>query len=71
MRDAGSAFGHVKLQTSSLSRGSGEGGSGSKRRHRSRESVDASGLKLAGAAGVTLQQADDGRVALGSFDELL
>lgn len=28
-------------------------------------------LKLSGAAGVALQQADDGGVALGSFDELL
>lgn len=33
--------------------------------------VDASGLELSGTAGVALQQADDGGVALRSFDELL
>lgn len=33
--------------------------------------VDASGLELSSAAGVTLQQADNGGVALCSFDELL
>lgn len=33
--------------------------------------VEASGLELSGTAGVTLQQADDGGVTLGSFDELL
>lgn len=51
---------------------SSEGGSRVKTTpERSKKSVDASGLKLSRAAGVTLQQADDGRVALGSFDELL
>lgn len=33
--------------------------------------VDASGLELSSAAGVALQQADDGGVALRPFDELL
>lgn len=33
--------------------------------------VDASGLKLSRAAGVALQQTNDGRVTLGAFDELL
>lgn len=33
--------------------------------------VGASALELSGAAGVALQQADDGGVALGSLDELL
>lgn len=33
--------------------------------------VDGSALELSSAAGVALQQADDGRVALRSFDELL
>lgn len=32
---------------------------------------DASGLKLSSTAGVALQQADNGGVALRSFDELL
>lgn len=33
--------------------------------------VDASYLELSSTAGVTLQQADDGGVALRSFDKLL
>lgn len=33
--------------------------------------VDASGLELSSTAGVALQQADDGGVALSAFDELL
>lgn len=33
--------------------------------------VGASGLELSSAAGVALQQADDGGVTLSSFDELL
>lgn len=51
---------------------SSEGGSRVKKTpERSKKFVDASGLKLPCAAGVTLQQADNGRVTFGPFDELL